>query len=215
MNYLDCPFELKRSGPTGSFEGYASIFGNVDQGGDVVDKGAFKEFVKNEDGRVVVLWQHRTGEPIGTAEVSQDDKGLAFKGQLVLDDPKAAVARAHMQAKSVTGMSIGYDVLPGGAEFMNSGVRLLKALKLWEISVVTFGMNPAAQIDRVKRAGAIQTIRDFEDFLRDEGGFTNAQAKRLAVGGFSALQARRDDGDVQGAIEQLLRGIDSIRIPSF
>lgn len=200
MKYLNIPAEYKAAGETGSFSGYASIFGNVDLGGDIIERGAFKEIVTNDEGKVVALWQHDSRQPIGVAQVRQDDKGLAFDGQLVMEDATARKAHAHMKAKSVRGMSIGYDVLAGGAEMTEGGVRKLKALKLWEISVVTWGMNPLAHVADVKeRMKQITDIRAFEDFLREVGGFTNAQAKLLASGGWRKLQqAREESGEGSG-----------------
>jgi HK97 family phage prohead protease len=197
--YVPCS-ELRAAGDTGSFSGYASIFGNVDLGGDIMQHGAFKEIVTNDDGKVTVLWQHRTGDPIGLAAVKQDERGLSFDGQLVMEDATARKAHAHMKAKSVRGMSIGFDILPGGAEIMESGHRIIKAVKLWEISVVTWGMNPAAQVLDAKGLTAvadIQTERQLEDFLR-EVGYSARQAKALVSGGFKALAGVRDErGDVR------------------
>lgn len=205
MKHLSLPTEFKAVGDSGTFEGYASIFGNVDLGGDVIERGAFKEIVQNPAGKVTVLWQHGQRDPIGVASVKQDDRGLAFVGELVLEDPLARRAHAHMKAGSVRGMSIGFDVMAGGAEIMQSGVRLLKSLKLWEISVVTFGMNPLAGVDGVKQIGS---IRDFENFLRDAGNFSKAQAQIIAAGGYKALQDRRDAGEgeqeiVNGMVDYL------------
>jgi len=183
-------YSVKSVGDTGSFEGYASVAGNIDLGGDIVERGAFKEIIKNKEGKVVTLWMHDTRQPIGVADVSQDDKGLAFSGHLVLEDPKARMVLAHMKAGSVSGMSIGFDILPGGAEVKESGIRLLKALKLWEISVVTFGMNPLAQVTSAKGVAHITNIREYEDFLR-EAGFSKAQAKLLAKG-FKYLPGQRE-----------------------
>jgi len=204
MKTRDLKLEIKALDERGEFEGYASVFGNVDEGQDVILPGAFKEFVKTRDGKTLVLYQHRLGEPIGKADVDQDEKGLSFHGQLVMEDPVARKAHTHMKAGTLDGMSIGFDVLRGGAEFTDDGTRVLKALKLWEISVVTFGMNPLARIEAVKRAGQISTIREYEDLLRDECGFSNAQAKLLAAGGWKALQAARDEPGEAGAAQSLL-----------
>lgn len=184
------PFgELKAAGESGSFTGYASMFGNVDLGGDIMERGAFKEVVTNDEGKVTVLWQHRTGDPIGVATVKEDDRGLSFDGQLVLEDPVARKAHAHMKAKSVRGMSIGFDILPGGAEIKESGVRIIKAVKLWEISVVTWGMNPLAG---VRDAKSIGTERQMEEALR-EMGYSVRQAKALVSGGWKALAGVREE----------------------
>lgn len=213
MKTRDFVTEFKAKGNTGEFEGYASIFGNVDDGYDLIEAGAFKEFAYTRDQKIVTLWHHRMSEPVGKSDVAQDAKGLAFKGQLVMEDPLAQRAYIHMKAGTIDGMSIGYDVLPGGAEYTNAGVRVLKGLKLWEISVVTFGMNSQARIETVKAAGQITTIREFEDFLRDAGGFSNAQAKLLATGGFKAMQTARDESGEAKAAQQLIDLLNSYSEP--
>lgn len=214
MKYMNVSAEYKAAGETGAFSGYASIFGNIDLGGDIVERGAFKEMVTNAEGKIVTLWQHDARQPVAVADVKQDDRGLAFDGQLVMEDPTARKALAHMKAGSVRGMSIGFDILPGGAEIMESGIRLLKALKLWEISVVTWGMNPLAGVSSAKeRIKQITTIRDFEDFLRDEGGFSNAQAKLLASGGWRTLQQARDESSAEsGDVAAITKYLQSYKL---
>lgn len=211
--YLTVPAEYSKVMDTGTFSGYASIFGNVDLGGDIVERGAFKDIVVNREGKVTVLWQHDSRAPVGIATVRQDDKGLAFDGQLVLEDPTARKALAHMKAGSVRGMSIGYDVNPGGATIMESGIRKLEDLKLWEISVVTWGMNPLAGVtDAKEKARQITTIREFEDFLRDEAKFSHAQAKLLASGGWKTLQAARDEPvNVADEVSSLVKFLQSVK----
>lgn len=205
MKYLNVPMNLKAMNEDGTFNGYASIFGNKDLGGDIVVKGAFKELVRNQDGKVTVLWQHGVREPIGVADVEQDDVGLKFEGSLVLDDPVARRARAHMKAGSVRGMSIGYDVLPGGQIEDEDGTRRLTGLKLWEISVVTFGMNPKAQIERVKSAHDITTIREFEDWLREEAGLSNGESKQLVARLRKAFDGPRDEALEASDVDRIVR----------
>jgi len=213
MKFMNLPFELetKAFGDSGSFEGYASIFGNVDLGGDVIERDAFKEIVKGRDGKVKILNQHNSRDPIGVAEVNQDAKGLYFKGQLILEAPSARSAYALMKGGALEGMSIGYDVLEGGAKILESGIRQLKALKLWEISPVTFGMNPLAGIDSVKNIQQITNIREYEDFLR-ESGFSKAQAVLLASKGWSGIERnRRDSGEAD--VKQTIEFLNSIANP--
>lgn len=185
--------EWKSLSDTGMFSGHAAVFGNVDLGGDIIERGAFEEIAKTKDGHVRILLQHDMRQPIGKAMVRQDDTGLAFDGQLVLGNAAARNAYELMKQGILDGMSIGYDVLPNGDEMKNSGVRSLKRLKLWEISVVTFGMNPLAKVETVKsHAKQCTSIREFEELLRDVGGFSLSQAKALASGGWKALQSARD-----------------------
>jgi HK97 family phage prohead protease len=186
------PSEFKTVGDDGTFSGYASIFGNVDLGGDVVERGAFSrgDMELTKDGAVRIADSHNLRVIIGKAMVEQDDTGLKFSGQLILGLQAARDAHLRMKAGVLDGMSIGYDSLED--EMTTAGVRKLKRLKLYEISPVTFGMNPLARIESVK-SRQITTIREFEDFLREEAGFSNAQAKLLASGGWKSLQKARDE----------------------
>lgn len=209
MKKLFVPMEIKSVTEKGDFSGYASIFENVDLGYDVVEKGAFQEFVKTPEGKILTLFQHDSsgytesgGLPIGLSDVEQDEKGLAFEGQLVMEDPFVQRVHVHMKKKTLNGMSIGFDILPGGAEYTEAGIRRLKALKLWEISVVTFGMNPKARIEAVKNAGQVTNIREYEEFLR-EAGFPRAAAKALALGGWTRLDGQRDV-DVEAEVQKSL-----------
>jgi uncharacterized protein len=196
--------EFKAIGDSGRFTGYASVFGNVDLGFDIIERGAFKQFAKGRDGKIKVLNQHRMSDPIGVADVEQDDVGLKFDGQLILEAASARNAYALMKGGALDGMSIGFDVLEGGAEVMNSGVRQLKALKLWEISPVTFGMNPLAGIDSVK---GISTIRAFEELLRDVAGFSHREAKAIAAEGYRGFAGLRDDDLSDAQIKEFIAGL--------
>lgn len=207
MERLTAPAEFKNIQDTGTFTGYASIYGNVDLGGDIVERGAFEEIVKTKDGQVRILYQHKTADPIGKALVKSDDTGLYFEGQLVLEDPLARKAYAHLKAATLDGMSIGYDVLANGEEYTNGGLRKLKRLKLWEISLVTFGMNPQAKVENVKRAHEVRTVREFEEFLRD-AGFSAAAARGIASAGFKASEAYlRDAGADVASVAEAVRDI--------
>lgn len=195
MRYRDIPLELKALNDDGSFSGYASVFGNVDLDGDVIERGAFKEIIRNEDGKVVVLWQHNQREPIGVADVSQDAKGLKFEGALVLEDPTARKARAHMLAKSVRGMSIGFDTM---LDEIREGVRHILEARLWEISIVTLGANPLAGVDEAK---SIPNVRECEEYLRDVG-FSRSKAKAMAAAWDRTIN-QREVGEVDADLKAL------------
>lgn len=49
--------------------------------------------------------------PIGSVQISDSDAGLQVDGKLVLEDPQARIALAHLKARTIKGLSIGYDVL--------------------------------------------------------------------------------------------------------
>ncbi len=128
--------------------GYASVFGLRDQGGDIVMPGAYAaalERLHAGGGRVRMLWQHDPAQPIGLwDEVREDGRGLFVKGRLLTEVARGREAAALMAAGAVDGLSIGYRTLR--AEKLAGGGRRLLELELWEVSLVTFPMLPAARV---------------------------------------------------------------------
>lgn len=189
MKTFDFALETKAHGDAGEFEGYASTFGNVDQGGDIVEPGAFIESVvrAKADGRTIpMLWQHDQREPIGIwKDIAEDAKGLFVRGQLLVEaDPLAKRAHNLLKAKALGGMSIGYAIPAGGAEpdEKRRGVMRLKKIDLREISLVTMPMNLQARVTTVKSIledGRLPTVREFEEHLRD-AGFSKSLAAAIA-----------------------------------
>ncbi|SHI84448.1 hypothetical protein SAMN05444000_103199 [Shimia gijangensis] len=129
-------------------EGYASLFGRSDQGGDVVQKGAYAASLKAlmASGRAVkMLWQHDPAQPIGIwDEVREDARGLWVKGRLLTDVDKGREAATLIAAGAIDGLSIGYRTVKATKD--NKGQRLLQELELWEVSLVTFPMLPSARV---------------------------------------------------------------------
>jgi uncharacterized protein len=155
--------------------GYASLFGKSDQGGDVVQNGAYTVSLKRlaaRGGRVKMLWQHDPGQPIGVwDEVREDATGLWVKGRILTDVAKGREAVALVQAGAIDGLSIGYRTIK--AERDGKGQRLLSELELWEVSLVTFPMLPEARV--AAKADALDSDwRDmaavFEDARRTLAG---------------------------------------------
>lgn len=141
-------FELKELNEDGTFEGYASTFNKVDHGNDLIEPGAFKKTLK-ENKQFPVHWYHSILQPVGGIHGEEDDKGLFMKGFLVLEVQKAVELYALMKKKVVNMLSIGYDVIKQSWD-ANTGIRKLKEIKLWEVSIVTWGMDQEAFITDVK-----------------------------------------------------------------
>jgi HK97 family phage prohead protease len=129
-------------------EGYASLFGMRDQGGDVVQPGAYAASLKRlaAVGRgVKMLWQHDPTQPIGVWEEVREDKvGLWVKGRVLTDVEKGREAVALMAAGAIDGLSIGYRTVR--SERDGKGQRLLQEIDLWEVSLVTFPMLQEARV---------------------------------------------------------------------
>lgn len=144
-----CQVETKLAVTEGSLiEGYASLFGVVDRGGDVVEPGAYAVSLKSlaaAKRRVRMLWQHDPAQPIGVwDEVREDAKGLYVKGRLLPDVARAREAAALLEAGAIEGLSIGYRTVRATKD--QNGRRRLKELELWEVSLVTFPMLPDARV---------------------------------------------------------------------
>ena len=156
-----------------TFEGYASTFGNVDLGDDVIVQGAFKESLKRNS-TVPILWQHSMDEPIGTSlSVLEDEKGLYIKGRLPKEDSLVKErVMPQMRVGSIKEMSIGFYVKDYE---LKGDLRYLKEIDLFEVSLVTKAMNPMAKVSDFK---SMESLKDVEHTLK-KVGFSNTEAKAL------------------------------------
>lgn len=146
LDYKQSKFEIKASGEN-TIEGYAAFFGNVDSYGDIIEQGAFTKTLKENRNRIKVLWQHDTNEPIGKPiAMEEDSKGLYIKAQISMTDA-GRKAMTLMRDGVIDEMSIGYDVIK---DDYKKGNRMLKEVRLWEFSPVTFAANEKAKITSAK-----------------------------------------------------------------
>ncbi len=145
----DAPLTLQ--GET-RIEGYASRFGEVDQGGDLVMPGAYQASLSalSASGRKVkMLWQHDPAQPIGVwDEVREDATGLWVSGRLLRETQRGAEAIALISAGALDGLSIGYRTRR--SRKTDSGQRQLMTVELWEVSLVTFPMLATARLDDMR-----------------------------------------------------------------
>lgn len=144
-------FELESAdAQTGEFSGYASVFGNVDDCGDIVEKGAFAKTIVEDFARIKILSQHDQCElPIGKPlELREDDKGLYIRGK-ISNTQKGRDIQTLLRDGVLNELSIGYDAVDYVID-ESTHIRHLKQIKLWEVSIVTWAMNDQATIDDVK-----------------------------------------------------------------
>jgi HK97 family phage prohead protease len=152
------PVEIKANMDNGMFEGYCSVFGNIDSYNDIVMPGAFTKTIQENKNRIKILWQHDWTEPIGKPiEMMEDSKGLHVKGKISMTDV-GQKALMLMRDGVINEMSIGYDTVKSDYDNLK-GVRYLRELKLWEFSAVTFAANPIATIDSVKKLNFLSDLK--------------------------------------------------------
>jgi HK97 family phage prohead protease len=136
------------------FEGYASVFGNVDSHADIMQPGAFKKTIKEHASRVKVLWQHDPWQPIGVPVVMEEDsKGLYVKAKISQTE-KGKETLILLKDGVINELSVGYNTVKEDWD-KTRNVRLLKEVKLWEFSPVTFASNEKATITGVKSIAAL------------------------------------------------------------
>lgn len=200
-------YEIKEIKENGYFEGYASTFGNVDHGRDVVVKGAFEKTLMTRP-VAKILWQHMSYYPIGKSiDMHEDDKGLFVSGQLTMQVEKAKDAYHLMRDKVIDGLSIGYESI---VDEVKDNIRYLKEVVLYEFSPVTFQMNELAGVTGVKSDDMIlnklksaNNVREVEGILR-EAGLPIAMSKVIASR-FESDRMRE-----AAALTSLLEGIKKI-----
>lgn len=206
MKTKDFTLHVKDVSDEGTFEGYGSVFGNVDSYGEKVMPGAFVASLakhRREGTAVMMLWNHDPHQPIGVwDDLAEDNKGLWGKGRLLLDIQKARETHTLAKNKAIGGLSIGYrevKVTPDGK------VRNLDELDLLEISPVTFPANRRARIEAVKsermddfarrlRDGDPMPVKEFEDILRD-AGVPKSMAVQIASVGYAKAIRSESEGE--------------------
>jgi HK97 family phage prohead protease len=140
----------------GVFTGVANRANYRDYGDDVVESMAW---TKGESPMSVpLLAQHEAKDVIGRAALREDPeiglvitKGEFADGVTLAEDYKRLVAGGF-----IDGVSVGYSVIDG---FMGrDGARHLTALKLHEVSIVTFPMNALSRVTSISDAKQLEAV---------------------------------------------------------
>jgi uncharacterized protein len=196
MEFKNLSIEWKAD-DQGVIEGYGSVFDVVDQGGDIIAPGAFKQSL-NAARKVKMLFQHDASAVVGVWNtLEEDDKGLRVTGKMLTTVRAGAEAYELVKAGAIDGLSIGYRTIKS---MDRNGKRVIMQAELWEVSLVTFPMNEMARIDAVKASELSE--RDLERMLTRDAGLSRTVAQKLMAGGYDAIKAMRDAGD--GADEAAL-----------
>ncbi len=128
-------------------EGYACLFGVADLGRDVILPGAFAEsLARRRPEGVRLLYQHDPAEPLGVwDELFEDARGLYVRGRLSLKVGRAREVAALVAEGAIDGLSIGYKAVAARTD-PKTRLRRISRIDLWEVSIVTFPMQPGARL---------------------------------------------------------------------
>jgi HK97 family phage prohead protease len=188
----------------GAFAGYASVFGVLDAGGDIVVRGAFEDSVRK--GLPKLFLHHRPDQVPGRiVKAAEDSIGLLVEGRLNLETTLGRETRASLRAGDLDGLSIGARV----DDFDTKGdARLLTRLTLVEVSIVALPANGAARVTTTKSARPA-TVREFEAAVKSLG-FSHREAKTLAAT-FCALPGVEPEPDPSPELARVAAAIDAFR----
>lgn len=159
-------FEFKGSvGDAGTIEGYGAVTGNIDSYNDVIVPGAFKNLSEFVDKGSLLVGHDWGSFGVGTIDSAQEQpNGLFFKATFHSDDAAQVVRNRvteRMSRGKFVGLSIGYQTLESETgQKDGENVRYIKALNVFEISLVTVPANPQA---------GVTSAKSFED--RTDGAF--------------------------------------------
>jgi HK97 family phage prohead protease len=190
--------DVKELDEAGHVSGLAAAYGNVDFGNDKIMPGAAAGSLNGKG--MPMLMYHDQRRPIGKwHKVEETDAGILVEGKISIKTREGGEAYELVKDGALAGLSIGYKTI----EARKVGkVRELHKIAVFETSFVTLGMNPEAGIISVKSIiedGELPSLAQFEEFLRDAGGFSRKQATAIAGKGLSHLLQSESGADQDAA----------------
>jgi HK97 family phage prohead protease len=190
---FECKFEVKDNQEEDYYHlnGYGSTFGNVDRVNDVVEKGAFKKSLKKRMPKL--LFGHESRDvPVGIIDsIKEDDNGLIFEARMPKND---AFVRDRIMPQikigSLNSFSIGYTI--DVSEIDNkTGIRKLKEISLFEISIVTFPANEKATLQafkNIEEAVESEEVIKPEEVIESENATDEAKLKKDCIDNIDSIR---------------------------
>lgn len=132
---------------TVAIRGYAAVFNREADGlpfREMIKPGAFARSLDNGD-ECYLLVNHNTDElPLarrnsGTLTLSEDETGLLMEAVLDPTNPRAAEVISVLTRGDASEMSFAFTVAPDGQTRTKDGLRELRELNLFEVSICTWG----------------------------------------------------------------------------
>ena len=146
---------------TGTFTGVATNpFGEADDYGDVIQKGAFQKSLKTKAPK---MFLNHDGTPIGVWEELRETDALEVKGRF-LDTQQGRDGRTMLKEKQLDGLSIGF--VPVRDKSGKGGLRIIEEIDLWEVSLVSFPAAQKARVQQVRSLASPSEIRKFIETVR-------------------------------------------------
>jgi len=206
MSELGFGFEIKSIDEAGYIAGIAAGYGNIDHGGDIIMPGALTKAIAGRTSVPMLLF-HDHKRPVGAwQKFDESGDGLNVEGKIAIKSDAGRDAHALVESGALSGLSIGYKTLRHKFE---GKTRQLHELALHEVSLVPVGMNARAVVTQIKslvEAGGMPSVREFEEFLRDAGGFSKSLAAAIAAKATPHLRGEPEAKAID-ELEQFLTGL--------
>lgn len=150
-------------------KGYAIVWGSKNDYNEIVLKGACTNSInaRGVDGAgknsIVILNQHRQSEPIAVPTVlKEDDYGLYFEAEIIEGTTAADEAIAQIRQGVLKQLSYGFNYVWDKTEIdETTGAVILREIKLFEISVVTFSSDENAQLRSINEFQQREMLKVF------------------------------------------------------
>lgn len=218
--------DVKFAAADGIFTGYGSVFGVIDAHNDLIMPGAYSDVLASGN-PVDVYVNHdwiNGALPVGRwNNLAEDPRGLSGTAELVMQMRGGSDAYWAMKRGLVNGLSVAIIPDSKSIERRADGVRVIHRIKaLKEISIVTDPANAEARVtdvkfmdDALEAVEELQTVRDFERFLRDAGGLSKGLATALVSRAkLIFAPGEPDAGAVEAkALAEIAARINAVRIP--
>lgn len=189
--------------------GIFAVHGNVDEGNDRSWPGSFANTTVNGRNRTRFLWMHQGGEPPVAAiksvrEVGRDELPTSVLGYApnatggvevvreYLDTPRGNEVLTGLKAGTIDEMSYAYDPTRFDFEEVDDRlIRNLREIKLYDISDVNWGMNPATTAVKSWSGGAltftdhseavVSIVEEFSQRAKDRNDFRQKEGRVLST----------------------------------
>jgi HK97 family phage prohead protease len=213
-------FEIREDGDGMSFEGYAAVFNSDSAPLPFIERiapGAFSRSLKRGRNDIKLLWNHETGEVLGstragTLTLEEDGHGLKVKAQL----PETSTGRdasVLLKRGDIDSMSFGFSVPSGGDDWSEDGkTRTLRSVRLHEVSIVAFpayaataGTTSVRGLDKVAARAEVDTEALADAVLKLEEGVEltagDAELLRTVIDQLAPVEqapeptSEKDEGD--------------------
>ncbi|KQT37687.1 HK97 family phage prohead protease [Methylophilus sp. Leaf414] len=214
--------DIKFAETEGTFSGYGNVFNVVDSKNEIVMPGAFAKVIKAGD-PVDLYVNHgwlKGQLPIGSwTDLKEDHYGLFGQSSIVMEMTTGRDAYWAVKRNLVKGLSIGARPSKNGVEINTKGQRLIHEYEyLKEISIVGAPANHLSEVTSIKFDGdeikSIETIKDFEHYLRDVGNLSRDHAKMLVAQAKIILNQREaDNGLDQKSVDLLAERLSKFKVP--